>query len=48
MRIVPFEVSALVEIIRAEEGMQALRRMQHVVIRAASALIVLIVLPRWI
>src|SRR5580692_6767157 len=48
MGIVAFVVGALVEVIGAEEGVQALRRMQHVVVGAAGALIVLIVLPRWV
>src|SRR5260370_31884323 len=48
MGIVPFVVSALVEVIGGEEGMQALRRMKHVVVGAAGALVVLIVFPRWV
>src|SRR2546421_2490980 len=46
MRIVSFVVGALIEVIGAEESMQPLRRMQHIVVGAAGALIVLIVLPR--
>src|ERR1700736_4870860 len=48
MGMVSFVVGALVEVIGAEEGVQALRRMQHVVVGAAGALIVLIVFPRWV
>ena len=44
--MVPFVVGALAEVIGAEKGVQTLRRMQHVVVGAARALIVLIVLPR--
>jgi hypothetical protein len=44
--VIPFVVGALIEVIGAEESLQALRRMKHVVARAAGALIVLIVLPR--
>jgi len=46
MGIVPFVVGALIEVIGAEESAQALRRMKHIVARAASTLIVLIVLSR--
>src|SRR5262249_5666873 len=46
MWLVPLPVSALVVVVRAEEGMESLRRMQHVVVRATRALVVLVVLPR--
>ena len=46
MRLVPFPVGALVVVIRAEECVEALRRMEHVVVGPARALIVLVVLPR--
>src|SRR5262249_4305549 len=46
MRLVPFPIGALVVVIGAEECMKALRRMQHVVVRAACALIILVILSR--
>ena len=46
MWFVPFVIGAFVEIISAEKVMQPLRRVQHVVIGAARALVVLIIFPR--
>src|ERR1700685_3959082 len=48
MGIVALGIGALVEVIGAEKGVQALRRMQHVVVGAAGALVVLIIFPRWV
>src|SRR6516164_6351001 len=39
-------IGALVVVVGAEESVQALRRMQHVVVGAGRALIVLIIFPR--
>ena len=46
--MVALVIGAFVEVVGAEESMQTLRRMQHVIARAAGSLIVLIVFPRWI
>ena len=46
MRLVPFPIGTLVVVVGAEECVEALRSMQHVVVGAACALIVLVVLPR--
>src|SRR5215472_9790152 len=47
MRFVARPIGALVVVVGAEESLHALVRMQHVVIGARRALIVLIVLARW-
>src|SRR5215510_8524634 len=47
MRLVAFPVGALAVVVGAKECMEPLRGMQHVVVRGARALIVLVVLPRW-
>ena len=43
---VPFPIGTLVMVVGAEEGMETLRGMEHLVVGPACALIVLVILPR--
>src|SRR5262249_41640303 len=45
MRFVSFPIGAFVMIVRTEKCVESLRRMKHVVVGAARALIVLVILP---